>query len=161
MSTHTFLKDCSTMPDASNMRFGLVAAEWNSHLTNVLLEQAVSALLATGAKEEHIIIKRVPGSFELIFGCSELAKHSSVDAIIAIGSVIRGDTPHFDYICNGVTNELARQNTVGDIPVIYGLLTTENERQAIERIDGTVGRKGEEFAMTAIKMIDFSWSLKK
>ena len=75
--------------------------------------------------------------------------------------MIRGDTPHFDYICNGVTKELARQNTMGDIPVIYGLLTTENERQAIERIDGTVGRKGEEFAMTAIKMIDFSWSLKK
>lgn len=161
MSTHTFLKESTTTPDASNMRFGLVVAEWNSHITDVLLDQAVCALLSAGAKKENIIIKRVPGSFELIFGCSELARYKGVDGIIAIGSVIRGDTPHFDYICNGVTQELARQNSTGGIPIIYGLLTTENEHQAIERIDGTVGRKGEEFAMTAIKMIDFSWSLKK
>ena len=161
MSTNTFSLSNSNIPDATDMRFGIVVAEWNNHITDRLLEGALKILRQQGVAETAITVMHVPGSFELIYGCAELARTGYVDAVIAIGCVIRGDTPHFDYICQGVTAELARQNTEGKEPVVFGLITTNTPEQAEERAGGKLGNKGEEFAITAIKMVDFSWELKK
>ena len=130
------------VPDASNISFGIVVSEWNDNITGDLLQGAIETLKEHGAKEDNINIKVVPGSFELVFGCAQLAKSGLVDAIIAIGCVIRGDTPHFDYICQGTTQGLAELNTNGKVPIIYGLLTTNNLQQAEERAGGILGNKG-------------------
>lgn len=153
MSDFSLINNIKSLPDASNMRFGLVVTEWNSHITNQLLENAVNTLIEAGVNESSISIKRVPGSFELIYGCAKMAQNSYIDAIIALGCVIKGDTPHFDYICEGTTQGLVQMNVEGKIPVINGVLTVNTEEQAIER----AGRmnKGGEFAITAIKMVDF------
>ena len=146
--------DINKIPDASNMCFGIVVAEWNQEITGALLQGAVSTLQKHGALEENIHIKTVPGSFELIYGASQMVK-KDVDAVIAIGCVIRGDTPHFDYICEGTTYGLSRLNATQDKPVVYGLITTNTMEQAVERCGGKHGNKGDECAITAIKMIDF------
>ena len=161
MSSSVFTLSDSNIPDASEMRFGIVCAEWNNNITFKLLEGTLSTLKEYGVQEQAIKVMHVPGSFELIHGCAELARHGWVDAIIAIGCVIKGDTPHFDNICQGVTQELARQNTNGKIPVIYGLITVNTLEQAEERAGGKLGNKGKEFAITAIKMVDFDWQLQK
>ena len=137
------------------MRFGIVVSEWNGQITGALLEGACETLTKHGAKKENIKIVTVPGSFELIYGAAQLAK-TDVDAVIAIGCVVRGDTPNFDYICAGATQGLAQLNTTGDIPVIYGIITTNDMQQALERAGGTLGNKGDECAITAIKMINLS-----
>lgn len=161
MSSSVFILSDNNIPDASEMRFGIVCAEWNNNITFKLLEGTLSTLKEYGVQEQAIKVMHVPGSFELIHGCAELARHGWVDAIIAIGCVIKGDTPHFDNICQGVTQELARQNTNGKIPVIYGLITVNTLEQAEERAGGKLGNKGKEFAITAIKMVDFDWQLQK
>lgn len=161
MSSSVFILSDNNIPDASEMRFGIVCAEWNNNITFKLLEGTLSTLKEYGVQEQAIKVMHVPGSFELIHGCAELARHGWVDAIIAIGCVIKGDTPHFDNICQGVTQELARQNTNGKIPVIYGLITVNILEQAEERAGGKLGNKGKEFAITAIKMVDFDWQLQK
>ena len=143
----------NNLPDASEMRFGIVVAEWNSHITDKLLQGAVETLRKNGVGEHSITVMHVPGSFELIYGCSQLTQHGFVDAVIAIGCVIKGDTPHFDYICQGVTQGLADLNKEGKIPVIYGLLTCNTLEQAQERCGGMLGNKGDECAVTAIKMV--------
>ena len=152
--------DFNSVPDASQMRFGIAVSEWNSNVTGALLEGAVKTLKKHGAKEENILVQTVPGSFELIFGASQMVKSGKVDAVIILGSVIRGDTPHFDYICEGTTAGIARLNATQDIPVIYGLLTTNNMEQATDRAGGKLGNKGDECAIVAIKMIDFKQKLK-
>ncbi len=149
------------LPDASEMRIGIVVCEWNNDITDALLENAVETLKASGVSEHNINVERVPGSFELIFGCNQMAKYGFVDGIIAIGCVIKGDTPHFDYICMGTTQGLASLNMQGNIPVINGLLTVNTHQQAVDRTNGTSGNKGKEFAITAIKMIDYAWQFKK
>ena len=143
------------------MKFGIVVSEWNFNITGALLKGAVETLKKHGAKEENILIKTVPGSFELTFGASQLIKHTDVDAVIALGCVVRGDTPHFDYVCMGATEGITRLNATTDTPVIYGLITTNDMAQAEDRSGGKLGNKGDECAVTAIKMIDFAWSLKK
>ena len=147
--------DPSAVPTAAGMRFGIVVSEWNHNITGTLLQGAHDTLLKQGVKEEDIIVRSVPGSFELIFGASQMAKSGKVDAVIAIGCVIRGDTPHFDYICQGTTQGLAELNAQGDIPVIYGLLTCNNLQQAQDRAGGILGNKGDECAIDAIKMVDY------
>ena len=149
------------IPDASDMRFGIVVSEWNDHITQNLLDGAVETLKKYGAKEDKIIVKSVPGSFELVFGCSQLAKSGLIDGIIAIGCVIRGDTPHFEYICQGATQGLTDLNLNGNIPVIFGVLTTNTPQQAEERSGGILGNKGSEYAITAIKMIEYARSIQK
>ena len=149
------------VPDASEMRFGIITTEWNNHITDKLLDGAVSELKKNGVAEGNIKVERVPGSFELIYAAPQLAKFGHVNGIIILGCVIRGDTPHFDYICQGVTQGVAELNTKGDIPVIFGLLTVNNHEQAEERSGGRLGNKGEEFALTAIKMVDYAWKLQK
>lgn len=143
------------VPDASNMCFGIVVSQWNSEVTGALLKGAVNTLEKHGTLPENIHVKVVPGSFELIYGAQQMTKNDGFDAIIILGCVIRGETPHFDYICQGVTYGIARLNASQNIPVIYGLLTTENLEQALDRAGGKLGNKGDECAVDAIKMAKF------
>lgn len=145
--------DINSVPDATGMRVGIVVSEWNDKITGALLEGACQTLIKHGVREEDIKVKPVPGSFELVYGASRLVNSGLVDAVIAIGCVIRGDTPHFDYICQGATQGLADLNREGKIPVIYGLLTCNTLEQAQERCGGMLGNKGDECAITAIKMV--------
>lgn len=153
--------DFNSVPNAENMKFGIVVSEWNFNITGALLEGAINTLKRHGAKEENIQVTTVPGSFELTFGSNQLINKTDVDAVIALGCVVRGDTPHFDYVCMGATQGITQLNTQGDVPVIFGLITTNNMEQAEDRAGGKLGNKGDECAISAIKMIDFVWSLKK
>ncbi len=137
------------------MCFGIVVAEWNKDITGALLDGCVSTLEKHGALPENIHVKTVPGSFELVYGAQQLCKNDGFDAIIILGSVIRGDTPHFDYICQGVTFGISRLNATQNIPVIFGLLTTDDHQQAVDRSGGKLGNKGDECAVDAIKMAKF------
>ncbi len=137
------------------MCFGIVVAEWNKDITGALLDGCVSTLEKHGALPENIHVKTVPGSFELVYGAQQLCKNDGFDAIIILGSVIRGDTPHFDYICQGVTFGISRLNATQNIPVIFGLLTTDDHQQAVDRCGGKLGNKGDECAVDAIKMAKF------
>lgn len=148
----------SEVPTAEGLRIGIAVAEWNSNITETLLEGAKSVLHTRGAAE--VVIFRVPGAFELVNASARL-RAQGVDAVIAIGCVVRGDTAHFDYICQGVTSGLSMLNAqlvnVEDkepryVPVIFGVLTTENMSQAEERAGGRLGNKGAEAAETALKM---------
>jgi len=147
------------VPSAEGMRFGIVVSEWNSKVTGALLEGAFSTLQKHGAREADITVMTVPGSFELVYGSSRMVHSGKFDAVIAIGCVIRGDTPHFDYICQGTTQGLADLNKDGKIPVIYGLLTCNSMQQAEDRCGGILGNKGDECAVTAIKMVDYGRKL--
>ena len=147
--------DPNKVPDASNMCFGIVVSEWNPEITRALLDGAVGTLEKHGALPENIHIKTVPGSFELVYGAHQMTLNDGYDAIIILGSVIRGETPHFDYICQGVTQGIAQLNATSQIPVIYGLLTTNDLRQAQDRSGGRLGNKGNECAVVAIKMAKF------
>ena len=161
-STFTYTADQGQpIPDASEMRFGVVVTEWNNDITDKLLDGTLEELSAQGVPLKNVTIKRVPGSFELVYAAAQLAKFGHVNGIIILGCVIKGDTPHFDYICQGVTEGIARINAQGDIPVIFGLLTVLTHEQAEERAGGRLGNKGKEFALTAIKMVDYAWKLQK
>ncbi|MDD4609728.1 MAG: 6,7-dimethyl-8-ribityllumazine synthase [Bacteroidaceae bacterium] len=153
--------DPSKVPSAENMRFGIAVSEWNENITGKLLEGAVNTLKKHGAKDENITIAFVPGSFELTFAAHQMEESKKFDAIITLGCVIKGDTPHFDYVCMGVTEGIARINATTNTPVIYGLITTNTLQQAEDRCGGVLGNKGDEGAITAIKMVDFIWRLKK
>lgn len=145
--------DPKRVPSAEDMRFGIVVSEWNNNITDDLLKGAVEALVKHGAKTGNIEIAHVPGSFELICGARIMLRKHNPDAIICLGSVIRGDTPHFDYVCAGTTHGIAELNAQYDIPFIFGLLTTDNLQQAQDRSGGRLGNKGTECAVTAIKMV--------
>ena len=152
--------DINSVPDATGMKVGIVVSEWNNNITGALLDGAVNTLKKNGVAEDDIKVMTVPGSFELIFGATKMVK-ANVDAVIAIGCVIRGDTPHFDYICEGTTYGLARLNATQNKPVIYGLITTNDMQQALDRCGGKMGNKGDECAVTAIKMVDFARNINK
>ena len=147
--------DFSKIPDASNMCFGIVVAEWNPEITGALLNGTVQTLEKHGALPENIHVKTVPGSFELVYGAHQMTKRGMYDAVLILGCVIRGETPHFDYICQGVTQGIAHLNATNDVPVIYGLLTTNDLQQAKDRSGGKLGNKGDECAIDAIKMAKF------
>lgn len=147
--------DLKSIPDASNMCFGIVVSEWNPEITGALLKGAVDTLERHGAIPENIHVKTVPGSFELVYGAHQMTLNGGFDAIIILGCVIRGETPHFDYICQGVTYGISRLNATSEIPVIFGLLTTNTLEQAKERSGGRLGNKGDECAIDAIKMAKF------
>lgn len=151
--------DINSIPFAEDMTIGIVVSEWNNNITGALLEGAHDTLVKNGVKAENIKIMTVPGSFELIYGATQMAK-TDVDGVIAIGCVIRGDTPHFDYICEGTTYGLAHLNVSQEKPVIYGLITTNDMQQALDRCGGKLGNKGDECAVTCIKMIDYKRKLK-
>lgn len=147
--------DETKVPDASNMCFGIVVSEWNKEITSALLQGTVSTLEKHGALSENIHVKSVPGSFELVYGAHQMVLNGGYDAVIILGSVIRGETPHFEYICQGVTQGIAQLNATNDIPIVYGLLTTDNLQQAKDRSGGRLGNKGDECAVVAIKMAKF------
>lgn len=147
--------DPATVPDGKDMKVGIVVSEWNEKITYALLEGACKTLVKHGVKPENILVDYVPGSFELIFGSKHMVENKNIDAVIAFGSVVRGETPHFDYVCSGVTQGIADMNIRYDIPFIFGLLTTDTMEQAEARAGGKYGNKGDECAITALKMIDF------
>lgn len=148
--------DFNSVPDGSEVTVGIVVAEWNKHITEKLLEGACNTLEKHGVKVENIFVKRVPGSFELTFGAKKMAETKEVDAVIVLGCVVRGDTPHFDYVCSGVTQGITELNLMYDIPFIFGLLTTDTMQQSEDRAGGKYGNKGDEAAVTALKMVNFS-----
>ena len=143
------------LPNVSNLKFGIVVSKWNKEITDGLFNGAYSTLIDCGVLEENIKKLEVPGSFELIFGTKILSK-KNVDAIICLGSVIKGQTKHFDYVCQGVTNGIKDLNISLEIPVIFGVLTDNTMDQAINRSGGKHGNKGVEAAITAIKMADLN-----
>lgn len=136
------------------MRIGIVVAEWNDEITGALSEGAVDLLRKQGIKSENLTVKKVPGSFELPSGAQYLLENHNPDAVIVLGCVIQGETRHFDFICQGVTKGVIDLSLKYKKPVIFGLLTTDNQQQAIDRAGGKHGNKGIEAAVTAIKMID-------
>ena len=144
-----------TLPNVSNLKFGIVVSQWNKEITDGLFNGAYSTLVDCGVLEENIKKLEVPGSFELIFGTKILSR-KDVDAIICLGSVIQGETKHFDYVCQGVTNGIKDLNISLGIPVIFGVLTDNTMDQAINRSGGKHGNKGVEAAITAIKMADLN-----
>jgi 6,7-dimethyl-8-ribityllumazine synthase len=135
--------------------FGIVVAEWNEEITEALYEGAVSTLVSNGVKKENIIRKNVPGSFELSLGALWMAEEKKIDAVICLGCVIQGETPHFDFICQAVAYGVTQAGLKTRKPVIFGVLTTLNQQQAFDRAGGKFGNKGEEAALTAIKMLNF------
>jgi 6,7-dimethyl-8-ribityllumazine synthase len=151
--------DFNSVPSAENMKFGLVVAEWNPEVTFTLATGAIETLKKHGAKEENIIVKYVPGSFELPLGAQFLAEYNDIDSVIVLGCVIQGETRHFDYICEGVTQGIKDLNLKYNKPFIFGLLTTNNQQQALDRAGGKHGNKGDEAAVTAIKMIHLKQSM--
>jgi 6,7-dimethyl-8-ribityllumazine synthase len=145
--------DKSQMPEAKNFRFGLVVAEWNDNITEGLFKGAFDTLKENGVINENIVRWDVPGSFELIYACKKMQQsYDMLDAIIAIGSVIEGETKHFDFVCQGVSQGIKDLNVQNDIPVIFCVLTDQNMQQAIDRSGGKHGNKGSEAAVAAIKM---------
>lgn len=143
--------DKATIPNAKQYRFGIVVSEWNATITENLFKGAEQALLENGALPENILRYSVPGSFELIYGCKKM-QQNRVDAVIAIGSVIQGETKHFDFVCEGVTQGIKDLNIQNDVPVIFCVLTDNTMQQAKDRSGGKHGNKGIEAAIAAIKM---------
>jgi 6,7-dimethyl-8-ribityllumazine synthase len=143
----------ASVPSATEMKFGIVVAEWNYEITGALAQGAVDTLIKHGASPENIILKHVPGSFELTLGAQYLAEFTKVNAVIILGCVIQGETRHFDFICQGVTQGITDLNIKYNMPFIFGLLTTDNQQQALDRAGGKLGNKGDEAAVTAIKML--------
>ena len=145
--------DKTTIPNAKDFRFGMVVSEWNDSITQGMFQGAFDTILDCGGIKENIVRWNVPGSFELIYGCKKMAEsYDMLDAIIAIGSVIQGETKHFDFVCDGVTQGIKDLNLQQDIPVIFCVLTDHTLQQAIDRSGGKHGNKGTEAAIAAIKM---------
>lgn len=143
----------SDIPNGSGMRMGIVVSEWNAAITGALFDGTVNTLLQNGVKKDDIIIIKVPGSFELTLGSQFLCEDRSIDAVIALGCVIQGETRHFDFICDAVAKGITDLNLKFNKPVIFGVLTPQNMQQAQDRAGGKHGNKGDEAAVTALKMV--------
>lgn len=141
------------LPDVSQKRFAVLVAEWNEEITEALAEGAVGTLLRYGVQEENVVKRYVPGSYELSFGAQVMAQRADIDAVIAIGCVIQGETRHNDYINNAVAQGLTDVALKYNKPVIFGVLTPNTHQQALDRAGGIHGNKGDEAAITAIKML--------
>ena len=145
--------DKSSIPNAKEFRFGIVVSEWNDKITEGLFQGAFDTFIDCGVQKENIVRWNVPGSFELIYGCKKMQQsYDMLDAVIAVGSVIQGQTKHFDFVCEGVTQGIKDLNIQSDIPVIFCVLTDNTMQQAIDRSGGQHGNKGVEAAVAAIKM---------
>ncbi|MBN1767925.1 MAG: 6,7-dimethyl-8-ribityllumazine synthase [Prolixibacteraceae bacterium] len=153
--------DINSIPSAEGMKFGIVVAEWNYQITGQLAKGAIDTLQKHGANFDNIFVKHVPGTFELTLGGQFFAEYTDVDAIILLGCVIQGETRHFDFICQGVTQGTTQLNMNYNLPVIFGVLTTDNEQQALDRSGGKLGNKGDEAAITAIKMVNLQREIEK
>jgi len=145
--------DKNTIPNAKGFRFGIVVSEWNADITENLFKGAYNTLIDCGAVANNIIRFSVPGSFELIYGCKKMIeKHQNLDTVIAIGNVIQGETKHFDFVCEGVTQGIKDLNVTYNVPIIFCVLTDNTKQQSIDRSGGKHGNKGIESAIAAIKM---------
>lgn len=144
--------DKNSIPDAKKFRFGIVVSEWNDTITEALCFGAVTGFLENEVPSEHIIRWNVPGSFELIYGAKKMLQTQNVDAVIAIGCVIQGQTKHFDFVCEAVAQGIKDLNIETDVPVIFCVLTDNTMQQSIDRSGGIHGNKGTEAAIAAIKM---------
>ena len=151
MSSESYKVDSNNIPDASNLKIGIVVSRWNRSITDNLLKGSIALLESKNTAPENIQIIYVPGSFELVYGCRKMQK-KGVDVVIAIGSVIRGETKHFDFICNATANGIKDLNISGNCPVIFCVLTDDNIQQSIDRSGGKFGNKGKEAAIAAIQM---------
>ena len=145
--------DKSKIPSTEGMSFGICVAQWNEQITKGLLEGAIQGLKENGVSEEQIIIKHIPGSFELTLAAQFFCEHTNVDTVICLGSVIQGETKHFDFVCETVAQGIKDVSLKYNKPVIFGVLTDNNMQQAIERSGGTKDNKGTEAAITAIQMV--------
>lgn len=162
MATHDLSGyDPSQVPDAGGMRFGIVVADWNPEVTRSLLSGAVDTLRRHGVDAGDIVVRHVPGTFELTLGAQWLAEYDDLDGVICLGCVIQGETPHFTYICQGVTQGITQLNLDYNIPFIFGVLTTLSLQQALDRAGGKHGNKGDEAAVTAIRMAALQRQLEK
>ncbi len=155
------VSDENTLPNAENWTFGIAVADWNAHITHKLYEGCLETLLKHGAQIENIHTVQVPGSFELPTAAKMLAASRTLDAVICLGCVIKGETKHDDYINHAVATTLAQMGMMSGKPIIFGVLTTDNEAQALERAGGEHGHKGIESAKSALKMIELGKSLQR
>jgi 6,7-dimethyl-8-ribityllumazine synthase len=144
--------DKNSIPNAKHIRFGIVVSEWNETVTEGLYQGAETALLDCGALPENLIRWNVPGSFELVYGAKQMITSQQVDVVIVIGCVIKGETMHFEFVCEGVTQGIKDLNLQYDVPVIFCVLTDNNMQQSLDRSGGIHGNKGTEAAIAAIKM---------
>jgi 6,7-dimethyl-8-ribityllumazine synthase len=151
MSTASFHVDTNQIPDANDLKFGIVVSRWNSNITDNLLKGSLDLLYSKKVPKDNIQILSVPGSFELVYGCKKM-QQKQVDVVIAIGSVIKGETKHFEFICNATSNGIKDLNVNGRCPVIFCVLTDDSMEQSIARSGGKLGNKGTEAAIAAIKM---------
>ncbi len=151
-TTNLSYYDKNTIPNAKSFRFGIVVSEWNPDITKNLHQGAIDTLIDCGALHDNIVSWDVPGSFEIIYGCKKMIETEKLDAIIAIGNVIQGETKHFDFVCEGVTQGIKDLNIAYDVPVIFCVLTDNTKQQSIDRSGGKLGNKGIECAVAAIKM---------
>ena len=151
--------DINSIPDASDMTFGIVVSEWNKDITFSLLKGAKETLLKHGAEEENIIIKYTPGTYELALGAQYLSEANKVDGVVCIGSVIQGETKHFDFVCEASAQGIKDVSLKYNKPAIFGVLTDNTMQQAIDRSGGKHGNKGIECAIACIKMIDLKRSI--
>ena len=146
--------DKNAIPSAKGMKIAIVVSEWNEKITGGLLKGAQNCLLENKLEEENLIIHYVPGSFELPLGAQMLLEALNPDAVICLGCVIQGETKHFDFVCQGLTQGIKDVSLKYHKPVIFGVLTDNTEQQSIDRSGGKYGNKGTEAAITAIKMVD-------
>ncbi|RAJ16781.1 6,7-dimethyl-8-ribityllumazine synthase [Olleya aquimaris] len=152
-TTNLSAYDKASIPNGKQFRFGIVVSEWNDTITQGLLEGAKNTLLEHGVKPENIVVWDVPGSYELIYGCKKM-QEQMVNAVIAIGSVIQGETKHFDFVCEAVAQGIKDLNITRETPVIFCVLTDNTMQQAIDRSGGKHGNKGVEAAVAALKMAE-------
>lgn len=145
----------ANLKDVSARKFGIVVSEWNEEVTESLYAGALDTLLKHGVKKENIERHTVPGTFELPLAAQWMAARTEIDAVICIGCVIQGDTKHFDFICDAAANGIMNVGLKYNKPVIFGVLTPNNQQQALDRAGGKHGNKGDEAAITAIKMLNF------
>jgi 6,7-dimethyl-8-ribityllumazine synthase len=155
MAGHLSSGKIDSKKNLSRKRIAIIVAEWNEDITEALFDGAVAGLKENGVAQKNIVRKNVPGTFELSLGGLWMAQEKNIDAVICLGCVIQGDTPHFDYICQAVAYGITEAGLKTGKPVIFGVLTTLNKKQALERAGGKLGNKGEEAALTALKMLDF------
>ena len=148
--------DKNTIPNTKDFRYGIVVSEWNDEVTEGLFNGAFAALTDCGTLPENITRWNVPGSFELIFGARQMHEKVELDAVIVIGCVIKGETMHFEFVCEGVTQGMKDLNLLYDVPTIFCVLTDNNMQQSLDRSGGKHGNKGVEAAIAAIKMVDLN-----
>ncbi len=153
-TTNLSYYDAAKVPSALGMKFAIVTSEWNEDITFALRDGAIATLEKFEAGTIDVFY--VPGAFELTNGANRLANSKKYDAIITLGCVIQGGTPHFDYVCQGTTQGIAMLNASQETPIIYGLLTCNTKQEALDRCGGALGNKGDEAAITAIKMVNFN-----